>query len=859
MVREVADPRLAMPQLPPRHVNRPRLLSLLDAAPDPPLTLLAAGPGAGKTVLLSEWARKQPGTAWITVTAAENEPTRFWRLFLSAVRTGRGSADELPQSIGDGAAALLESHLRRVPAPAAPLVLVIDDADVLTHPHILDGLDGIARGWYPPLRLVLAARSDPLLPLHRYRLAGRIRELRAGDLAMTTDEARALLAAHDVTLPDDALEMLTSRTEGWPAGIRLSALRMAGTDHPADFVAELALDQGSVGEYLINEVLARQPPQVRRLLIQTGFLDEVSGPLADAVTGLEGSAENLVELARTNSFVIPLDPALTRFRYHRLFAAILQHILRQQAQRTITALYSRTAAWHEMQGDPRTAMKWAAAAGDGRHVARLLARGGLAHAFVDRHDVPNGSALLALLDQTADEVPTAELRTARLALTAVTGGPGEASVPAEQIDDQELLVTVHLAGLILAEKRGDSQAVEAFADRLLGTDALRWLRAVRGLRAAVLLARARARFWDGHTDEVEELLERAQSAAVSDTAPAVELDVLGMIALVNTCCSRYARVDQATRQAHDLLRSTVNLTQPRTLDLAEALRAFAGGDLAAMTRAMRRAAAMNGMEWEPAATVVLAIIRALAFFVRGRYSAAQLILHDLPISGDGGPLMLAAYRDMMLASIETALGRPHGALRALRAYNGTTYAPIEIVRARAHMTLGEFREARDCIRHVVTGETSVVWRYLLVEALLCEAEIAQIERDSGRAVEVLVRAAEIADDDITFPFLRTTDAFAPLLERHPMLASRWPRKAGEPSDVSGALGTPRVSPFPETLTDRERAVLRLLATTMSTGEIAEELYVSVNTIKTHLAAIYRKLGARRRRDAVVRAREYEML
>jgi hypothetical protein len=173
--------------------------------------------------------------------------------------------------------------------------VVIDDAHVLTRSDVLDGLDNLICGWQPGLSLILAARSDPLLPLHRYRLAGQMYELRATDLAMTPSEIQEVLTAHHVTLEPRTFDILAARTEGWPAGVRLSAMRMEGTESPADFVSELALDVGSIGEYLVNEVIRRQPEPFRRLLIETSFLDEVTGPLADAITGMTGCGDMLTD------------------------------------------------------------------------------------------------------------------------------------------------------------------------------------------------------------------------------------------------------------------------------------------------------------------------------------------------------------------------------------------------------------------------------------------------------------------------------------------------------------------------------------------------------------------------------------
>ena len=328
MPQAMRDSRLTVPQLPPRHVPRPRLLAELDDAAGSPLTLLSAGPGAGKTVLLTDWARRGGlRVAWLNPTAADADPSRFWRLLVSALRDCDGAEQGAPVVTPWGAGIdLVQALFSAAPESATPLVVIIDDAHVLTHPEVLEGLDSLIRaGQQPGLRLVLAARSDPLLPLHRYRLAGQMRELRAADLAMTPAEITEVLTVHGVSLGERDSGILAARTEGWAAGVRLSAMRMEGATYPEDFVSELALDPGSIGEYLVDEVLRQQPEAQRRMLIETSFLDEVTGPLADAVTGLDGCGDMLADLARENSFVIPLDAAQTRFRYHQLFAEILRY------------------------------------------------------------------------------------------------------------------------------------------------------------------------------------------------------------------------------------------------------------------------------------------------------------------------------------------------------------------------------------------------------------------------------------------------------------------------------------------------------------------------------------------------------
>src|SRR5258708_8086974 len=271
MVITVRDPRVAVPQLPPKYVSRGRLVADLDRAADLPLTLLCAGPGAGKTALLAEWAEQATArVAWVCPAAADAEPARFWRLIESALPGGGaalpGGESALPGggaapcgspdgTAADGTAAdtgpdRAQSLLRRILSEAVPLVVIIDDAHVLDHPDVLDGLDSLIQAPQPGLRLVLAARSDPLLPLHKYRLAPQLVQPPAADMAMTRAEAQEVLATHGVTLPKRDFDLLMTRTEGWATGVRLSAMRMEGTEDPGSFAAQLALDPGSIGEYL---------------------------------------------------------------------------------------------------------------------------------------------------------------------------------------------------------------------------------------------------------------------------------------------------------------------------------------------------------------------------------------------------------------------------------------------------------------------------------------------------------------------------------------------------------------------------------------------------------------------------------
>jgi LuxR family maltose regulon positive regulatory protein len=862
------DSRLVVPPLPPRHVWRPRLITALDDA-DVPLVLLAAGPGAGKTVLLSEWVLRHDGpVAWMTITAGDVTPQRFWHLLWSALRACGAQHDDVsPVTAGMDSIERVQALLARLPDAGVGPVLVIDDAHLLTNRDVLTDLDEIMRSGAPPrLRLVLAARSDPLLPLHRYRLAGQLLELRADDLALTRGELEALLTTHGVSLGAGDVDTLLTRTEGWVAGARLCAMRMENTEYPARFVSELALGEGSIGEYLVAEVLEGQPEPVRRLLTETSLFDEVTGPMADAVTGLEGCADILARLAASNSFVIPVDAARTRFRYHQLLGEILRHDLRWRERGMVTTLMRRAAAYFEGTGDFRRALYWAARAGDWTEAAAMLARGGLAHAFVNHDDI-SGLGFDVWPSSGRDDASAGQAPGLAAASSAVAAIRADTDAAARQLDtlsvsaaerptDPDLLLVRDLVQMILGMKAGDTDAVADAAGQLIALTEQSPRRQVPGLNAAVLLAQASTLFWHGGTDDADALLATALAEAERSGSPVVTLEVLAMTALVDSIRSRPRHAEDAVHRAHVMLQKDGGLSSPPALELAAATRLLIAADVPGAALALERAHVPDAVGTDPALAMAREIGWATTLLASGDIGRARAIAQrsprvNLPV--------LTALRETLLADTETLLGRPHAALELLRDYDGDLAVLAALPRARAHLALHDTSSAHRCVLAILATPSMLVSRYNLAEAMLYDAQIAQLNDDPGRAFEMTWGAIELAQDDIVLPFLALYGTFAPLLARHPALAARWPRPPHSgPVDVSFPTAQ-QAAQLLDPLTQREQAVLRFLATSLSPAEIADQMCLSVHTVKTHLAAIYRKLSASKRREAVARARELELL
>ena len=441
---------------------------------------MSAPAGSGKTLLLRSWigeAGLAERAAWVPVQAEERDPQRFWLSVFGALRdTPAGSKLVRPLTPAPGLDgwAVVERLLTDLGGLEDRVWLVIDDVHELRSDEALRQLELLVMRAPARLRFVLATRHDLQLGLHRLRLEGELTEVRAADLRFTLDEAKALFEAAGIPLPDPALGLLYERTEGWAAGLRLAALSLAGHPDPDRFAAEFSGSERTVAEYLLAEVLDRQPEPVQRLLLRTSVLERVNGELADLLTGSSGGERILQQLERANTFVTALDTRRSWFRYHQLFADLLQLELRGSIPAELPALHAAAAVWYDGHGHLVEAVRHAQAAGDWDLAARVLSDhwvgfglnglGVTAHELLARFpaEVIAGDAELAAR-RAGVELGRGSLEEAERYVVLATEGLASAP-PGRRERSQVVLAVVRMR---LARQRGDLAAVAEQAQPLL--------------------------------------------------------------------------------------------------------------------------------------------------------------------------------------------------------------------------------------------------------------------------------------------------------------------------------------------------------------------------------------------------------
>src|SRR6266516_5464872 len=371
--------KLYIPRLRPNVVPRPRLIERLNEGLHRKLTLIAAPAGFGKTTLVSAWvAGCDRQVAWLSLDAGENDPRLFLTYLVAALQTiaptiGEGALGVLQSPQPPPSESILTALLNEITTLPAHFVLVLDDYHLIDAKPVDMALTYLVEHLPPHMHLIIATREDPQVPLARLRARSHLTELRAADLRFAASEAAAFLSqVMGLSLSAADIAALEDHTEGWIAGLQLAALSLQGHQDVAGFIQAFAGDDRYIVDYLVEEVLQRQPAPVRSFLLQTAILDRLSGPLCDAVTGQEEGNERLEALERGNFFVVPLDDKRHWYRYHHLFADVLSaHLLAEQPDQ-LSTLHRRASEWYEQHGSAADAIRHALAAEDFERAADLV-------------------------------------------------------------------------------------------------------------------------------------------------------------------------------------------------------------------------------------------------------------------------------------------------------------------------------------------------------------------------------------------------------------------------------------------------------------------------------------------------------
>ena len=733
--------KLHPPALRHKRISRPALVAALAAGVGYKLTLLDAPAGWGKTTVLAQWIAQAPEPhrfAWFSLDPADNDRVCFWDYVIAALRQAEPKISvrtvELPGAQADPRQIVLPALLNEVGSVEDPLVLVLDDYHLVTNPVIHEEVAFLIDRMPPTLRVVLATRSDPPLPLARLRAGGDLLEIRADDLRFAISEATLLL--NDVLgldLADEEVALLHERTEGWAAGLYLAALSLQGRPDADAFIRAFAGDHRHIMDYLSAEVLDGQPQDLRTFMLQTSVLGKLSGPLCDAVLQGEMSAGILKQIERDNLFLMPLDSSRHWYRYHHLFGELLRSELRRTEPGLVPALHRRAAAWFQAQGATDNAVHHLAAAGDVPAATEIIAAG-----WGAEYDLGHLSTVSGWLDLLPRHI--------------VVGDP-----------------RLCLARAWIALDFGQLQ------------DAGRWIEAV-----AAALATGGA---DGGTIQAElAVLQAVQRFKIGDVTAAVDAAMQAI------------RLDLGdSRPGRSAAYCIYGATNYWSGNIAAAW--------TALSRAVQLADEVSNDAGRTYALGYLAVISA----ERGQLEEAEHLVHRA--TSDRDAAVGEHFVNMM----------------------------VSLAMAKIFSQRGETIRAGEAARRAVVLSHRGGGRLEVADALLTRARILQ---DLG---EQETAGASLEEARTVLRQCRDPGGAGPLLTAvQSRLARGTPRR-------------PAPAVFGDQLTSKELEVLRLLATPLSRGEIGAQLYVSVNTVKTHQRALYRKLQVTDRAAAVGRARELGLL
>lgn len=854
-------------------VHRARLHHALSGAlaGPAPVVSICAPAGSGKTTLLVDWADRLAHTAprgpilaWATLTERHNSATAIHAEMSAAVgeAIGLGTAGDSPRAAGS------PEHLGpELETIDTPVWLVLDDTHVLHEPDALTTLEQYLRWDNPRLRIVLAGRYEPPLALQRMRIEQRIVEIGYHDLAFTAGEAAALLAEHRVRLSEHDLDTLMERTEGWAAGVRLAGMSLAGHPDPAHLLADFSGDHRAVADYLIDEVLAGQPEHVREFLLRTSIAEEFTADLAEQLTGNPEARRILGELERRNCLITRTAEAPPAYRYHPLLRDYLRAEVGRIGRAAVAQLEHVAARWYTQFGDALLALEHALKADSTDDVLTVLDRSGLS-LVLDGH----GTAVARLVARANRD--TREQPLAQLICAAAAVAEGSASVARSILDEYDRRAaaadfdTAQTLARRLTTLRAALMLQCATFDGDIVPDAADTAAAAAGsgdaeLDAFALLQAGLAEHARGRADTATELLRRAVQHARTNSGTRIVQSTLAASARLQLASGRVTAAEATANEILEIARrddspdSDGIHTAWLTLAWCDFLRAAdteaAAGH--AQLAANRLRAHSPGLAREAALLARLCRVDTEP----ADHTTARALHESFTATIATGPT--AGFMELAAIPTAQALLRAGATELVSELHRWTTRfagsGEAETVQAIVDLQANRPSRVRATLAPVIAGTVVCASTTTLVSAMVTEAVGAAQRNHAPGAHSALTEALHLAESEqVVRPFV---DAGGPIRTLLIAGTGRFGRVEDFAAQVRSALPADEHSTESVTLTVRERELLRELPSWRTAEQIATDMCLSVNTVKTHMRGIYRKLDVTSRRAAVARAQSLGLL
>jgi len=900
-VEQLLTTKLFIPQSRSDRVSRPRLAKQLDNGLQGKLTLVSAPAGFGKTTLVSEWVSQHKGlVAWLSLDKGESDPRRFLTYFVAALQTvlpdvGVGMSDMLQTSQTPPTESLLTVLLNEIATVSDNFVLVLDDYHVIDSEYVDQVLTFLLEHLPPQMHLVITTREDPTLPLARFRAQGQLTEIRIADLRFTLSEAAGFLnQAMRLELSEENIASLETRTEGWIAGLQLAAISVREQDDVPSFIKAFAGDHRYIVDYLVEEVLQHQSESVRNFLLQTSILGRLSGPLCEAVTGLEDSGDLLETLERSNLFVVPLDNKRYWYRYHHLFGDVLRAHLMEEQPDQVSTLHKRASEWYERNASRTDAICHALASQDYYRTADLAE---LAWSEMDRNrqsaawldwvsalpdEVVRARPVLsvgyawALLDSGELEFAESRLRDAEQWLDKTT--TSEKYAVGDQEEFQHLPATIAAARSYHSLALGDVPSTVKFAQQALELLPENEYHR-RGTPAAIL---GLASLTNGDLITAE----RALTDAMNDyrMADNILFAITGafLLADIRATLGHLRQAFNVYQQSLQLADGQGKFVRWGTADLHTGLGELyrEQNDLDAATEHLLRSKELGEQTALPRWRYRWCIAQARIKESKGDLDGALDLLDEAECEYIRGPVPdvrpVAALRARVWVK-QGNLAKAQGWAREknlsaddelgyLREFEHITLARILIAQYRNAGEEGSILDVMELLIRLLDaaedgGRTGSVIEILELQALAYEAR-GKIDT----ALTPLDRALKLAEPEgYICIFVDEGEPMMHLLSEAetrglmPEYASKLLGAFKAKGDDSNVTPTKTSQPLIEPLSERELEILQLISEGLSNRQISERLYLAMPTVKGHNRNIFGKLQVKRRTEAVARARELELL